>query len=156
MLNNFCDWKQFLGLVFVFCFVKVWVMSEPAVPAEWLNSTLWEDSLSTDHLLLHHTIREMWEVPDVADRCSDWHGRIHTTIKFTDTDAGTYCPPTSPAPPPPSLPTLINPTYKGLHDWALQKKSDTFVAKIGRVVFFSLPPQKYMQIEESLLILKRA
>lgn len=40
------------------------------------------------------------------------------------------------------LPPLINPTHKGLHDRTLQKKSDTFVAKIGRAVlfFYFLPP----------------
>lgn len=54
------------------------------------------------------------------------------------------------SPPPPPQPTpLINPTHKGLRDRGPQKKSDTFVAKIGKAVHFfgggstSPPPEIY-------------
>lgn len=71
----------------------------------------------------------MWPTATATDTATS---RQHASLQ---TEA------TAPLPNQP-LPPLINPTHKGLHDRTLQKKSDTFVAKIGSCfIFLFLAPR---------------
>lgn len=135
MLNNSHDWKQSGSQKFFWFFCFLGGAGGFKGVSDLRAGRIIFGSAAVSSQAAFSEIRE---VPDVADRRSDWHGHIQTTRKFTD--RGYTTPP--PAPPNQPLPPLINPTHKELHDRTLQKKSDTFVAKIGRAVlfFYFLPP----------------
>lgn len=129
--------KRFFVVVFFF---KVWVISEPAVPAESLSRPQ-EDSLtlcrSSGARLGNSFITGSVQRDAGGPRCGRPPQRLtrphsdNTQVYRHRLQLPILHQP---------LPPLINPTHKGLHDRELQKKSDTFVAKIGRAVEFFLPP----------------
>lgn len=92
MLNNSHDWKQSRSQKF-WGFFLFWGGGGFKSVSDLRAGRIIFGSAAVSSQAAFSEIRE---VPDVADRRSDWHGHIQTTRKFTDRG---YSSPPQPTPP---------------------------------------------------------